>query len=163
MSKKSLYQMNHRVLLGLFRSSHRRCSVKKGVLKKFGNFPGKHLCWSLFLIKLQAWACNFIKKRLQRWCFPVKFAEFLRTSILKNICERLLLFVSPQNTIANSSGVFALDETLTECKVSIFFLNVTILFDQMQPYHLKVKKCFFKISINIPIKFLTLRSFETLK
>ena len=36
-------------------------------------------------------ACNFIKKRLQRRCFPVKFAKFLRTPILKNICERLLL------------------------------------------------------------------------
>ena len=63
--------------------------------------------------------CKFIKKRLQRWCFPVKFAKFLRTSILKNICERLL-FVSPKNTIANSSGAFALDETLIECKVRIF-------------------------------------------
>ena len=111
--------MNHRDLLGLFRRSHWRCSVKKGVLKKFGNFTGKHLCWSLFLIKLQAQ--SLVKKRLQHWCFPVKFAKFLRTSILKNICKILLLSVSPQNTIANSSGVFALDETLTECKVSIFF------------------------------------------
>ena len=32
-----------------------RCSVKKGVLKNFVNFIGKHLCWSSFLIKLQAW------------------------------------------------------------------------------------------------------------
>ena len=31
------------------------CSVKKGFLKNFVNFIGKHLCWSLFLIKLQAW------------------------------------------------------------------------------------------------------------
>ena len=38
-----------------FRSSHIRCLVKKGVLKDFANFEGKHLCWSLFLIKLQAW------------------------------------------------------------------------------------------------------------
>ena len=34
-------------------SSHRRCSVKKGASKNFANFPMKHLCWSLFLIKLQ--------------------------------------------------------------------------------------------------------------
>ena len=32
-----------------------RCSVRKGVLKKFVKFIGKHLCWSLILIKLQAW------------------------------------------------------------------------------------------------------------
>ena len=35
-------------------------------------------------------------------------------------CKRLLLFVSPQNTITNSSGEFGLDETSAECKVSIF-------------------------------------------
>ena len=31
---------------------HWWCSVKKGVLPNFPNFPGKHLWWSLFLIKL---------------------------------------------------------------------------------------------------------------
>ena len=39
------------------KSSHRRCSVKKGVLR---NFTGKHLCQSLFLIKLQAWPGVFL-------------------------------------------------------------------------------------------------------
>ena len=34
---------------------------------------------------------NFIKKRLQHRCFPVKFAKYLRTPILKNIFEWLLL------------------------------------------------------------------------
>ena len=32
----------------------RRCSVKKGVLRNFAKFTGKHLCQSLFLLKLQA-------------------------------------------------------------------------------------------------------------
>ena len=35
-----------------FRRSHQRCSMKKAVLKIFEIFKGKHLCWSLFLIKL---------------------------------------------------------------------------------------------------------------
>ena len=35
------------------RSSHQRSSVKKDVLKNLRNFKGKHLYWSLFLIKLQ--------------------------------------------------------------------------------------------------------------
>ena len=30
----------------LFRSRHRRCSVKKGALKNLANFTGKNLCWS---------------------------------------------------------------------------------------------------------------------
>ena len=34
---------------------------------------------------------SFIKKRLQYRCFPVNIAKFLRTSILKNICQQLLL------------------------------------------------------------------------
>ena len=39
--------------------------------------------------------CNFIKKRLQRRCFPVKFVEFLRTPILEDICKRLVLYFVP--------------------------------------------------------------------
>ena len=111
MTKWSLrHTMNRRDLLGLFRSSHRSSSTQKGVLKK----------------------------RPHHWRFPVKFAKFLKTSILKSICERLLLLAPPQNNIANSSGKFGLDETLKECKISIF-LNITILFDQMQPYNLYIK------------------------
>ena len=34
------------------KSRHQRCSIKKAVLKNSGIFTGKHLCWSLFLIKL---------------------------------------------------------------------------------------------------------------
>ena len=37
----------------LLRSSHRRCSVKTGVFKNLQKFTGKHLCYSLFLIRLQ--------------------------------------------------------------------------------------------------------------
>ena len=40
-------------------------------------------------------ACNFIKKKLQPRGFPVKFAKFLRTNILKNIYEQLLLTMLP--------------------------------------------------------------------
>ena len=78
--------------------SHRRCSVKKDVLKNLANFIGKQLCWSLSLIKLQA--RNFIKKRLQHRCFPVKCAKNLGTYILKNICKWLLLIL--QEELLNS-------------------------------------------------------------
>ena len=30
------------------RSSHERCSVRKGVLRNFAKFTGKHMCQSLF-------------------------------------------------------------------------------------------------------------------
>ena len=37
-----------------FRSSHWRCSIKKGVLKNFAKFTGEDLYLKLFLIKFQA-------------------------------------------------------------------------------------------------------------
>ena len=36
---------------------------------------------------------GFVKKRLQHKCFPVNTVKFLRTLILNNICERLLLYL----------------------------------------------------------------------
>ena len=53
-----------------------------------GVFYKKRVFLKVFLKGLRA--CNFIKKRLQHRCFPVKFAKFLRIPILKNICKRLL-------------------------------------------------------------------------
>ena len=74
------------------RSSHQRCSVKRGVLKNFAKFTGKHMCWSLCLIKLQTWRpATLLKMRLQHRCFPVKIAKFLEMHVLKNTCEGLLL------------------------------------------------------------------------
>ena len=35
-------------LIWILRSSHQRCSLKKGALKNFSMFTGKHLCWSPF-------------------------------------------------------------------------------------------------------------------
>ena len=93
---------------------------KKKFLKNFANFTGKHLRWSLFLESLgwSLWGIlriktperphwclsgvftvNFrpatlLKKILQHRCFPVRFAKFLRTPFLKNICKRLLLLVT---------------------------------------------------------------------
>ena len=36
----------------LLRSSHQRCSLRKGVLRNFTKFTGKHLCQSLFFNKV---------------------------------------------------------------------------------------------------------------
>ena len=49
------------------------------------------MCWSLFNKVAYIYWYNFIQKRLQLRCFPVKFAIIFGTPILKNICERLLL------------------------------------------------------------------------
>ena len=66
------------------RSSHRRCSVRKGVLRNFVKFTGKHLCQSLFFDKVRGLrqACNFIKKRLAQM-FSCKFYEISRNTFSK--------------------------------------------------------------------------------
>ena len=62
------------------KSSHSQMFFKRGVLKNSTIFIGKHLRWSLCLIKLQA--CNFIKKRLQHIFFSMDIVKFLRTAFL---------------------------------------------------------------------------------
>ena len=61
----------------------RELFCKKGVLRNFANFTGKHLCWSLFLIELQE-VCSFSKKGLRHRCFPVEFTKSLRTPNFKS-------------------------------------------------------------------------------
>ena len=56
-------------------SSHRRCSVKKGVLRSFTKFAGKYVCQGLFLIKVQALACNIIKNQTLAKVFSCEFYE----------------------------------------------------------------------------------------
>ena len=74
------------------RSNHRRCSIKKVVLKNFANIHKKTpLLQSLFNNVAGLRPCSFIKKRLQHRCFPVNIAKSARTPNLKNICTRLLL------------------------------------------------------------------------
>ena len=65
----------------LFRSNHRRCSIKKLFLK-ISEISQKNNCVGVSFLM-----------RLQDRCFPVKFAKVLRTPILNSICERLLLSV----------------------------------------------------------------------
>ena len=73
-----------RFYANIIRSSHRRCSVRKGALRNFAKVPGKHLCQSLF--------CNKVAgPRLSRRCFSVNFAKFLRTPFLQDTSGRLLL------------------------------------------------------------------------
>ena len=55
------------------RSGHRRFSIKKGVLKNFAKFTGKHLCQSLFFQ-----ACNFIKKETLAQVFFCAFCEIFK-------------------------------------------------------------------------------------
>ena len=83
------------------RSSHWRCSVRKSVLRNFGNFTEKNLCWSLVLVKLQAFrpvCLNSVKLWLflsiftwtKQTCF-FSLLPYHRLKVLKN-CSLFFLF-----------------------------------------------------------------------
>ena len=67
-----------------YRSSRSQMFFKIGIIKHFAMFTWKHLCWSPFLIKLQAFRC-----------FPVKiakssfFIKHLRWRLLQMFCLTL--------------------------------------------------------------------------
>ena len=78
--------------LSIKRSSHQRCSIRKGVLRNFAKFTGKQLYQSLFFNKISGLRpATLCKKRLWHRCFPVNFRKFLKTPFLQNTSGRLLL------------------------------------------------------------------------
>ena len=83
---------NIRKYLVNFRSSRPEVFCRKGVLKNFAKFSGKHLYQSLFISKVaDLRPATLLKKRLQNRCFPVNFVKFLRTAFFIEHCWWLLL------------------------------------------------------------------------
>ena len=68
-----------------FRSSRPEEFYKKGILRSFIKFTGKHLCHSLFFNKVAGLRpSTLLKKRLWHRCFSVNFVKFLGTLFLQN-------------------------------------------------------------------------------
>ena len=71
---------------------------KKGILKIFAKFTGKHLRQSLFFNKVGDLSLvTLLKKRLWHSCFPVNLSKFLRKPFLQNTSGQLLLYLLNQN------------------------------------------------------------------
>ena len=69
--------------------------LQNSALKNFASFTGKHMCWSLFLIKVQTWRhANLLKRNSNtpRFC-PVKIEKLLRTTFKNNLRWLLLIFI----------------------------------------------------------------------
>ena len=101
-------------------------SVRKGLLRNFTKFTGKHLYQSLFcslLIRPKVWlncqkrnvkfvSATLLKERLWHRCFPVNFVKFLRPPFLQNTSGRLLLKGLERMEVLNKSHMKAfLDNT----------------------------------------------------
>ena len=79
-SPKVIKEVNFDMGETINRSSHHRHSMKRAALKNFVIVIGKHLCWGLFLIKIQT-SCEYCKIFKNTW-----FDKHLRTaaSVLSN-------------------------------------------------------------------------------
>ena len=108
--------------------SQRRCSVKKAVLKNFAIFSQYlHLCWSFFLIKQQALRLVILLKMN----VAVNIAKLLRTPILKNICEQLLLSLTLLNffgNVLNNSEILAACATFFKASLLYKLDNDVIIY-----------------------------------
>ena len=78
-----IFQQGSKCFVNLtsYRSSHRRCSVRKGVIRNFVKFTGKHLCQSLFFNKVEGLRPALLKKRLSHRC-SCEFCEITKKTFL---------------------------------------------------------------------------------
>ena len=92
-SQMSVCLLHEHLISKLFLASvSLRRSVRKGVLRNFAKFTGKHLCQSLFFNKVAGLRpVALLKKRLWHRCFLVNFEKFLRTHFLPDHLRWLLL------------------------------------------------------------------------
>ena len=67
---------------------------KISVFKNFAIFTEKHLCWSLFSMKLQAWIlATFLKRDSNAGVYLVSIVKFLRKALLIEHLMWLLLHI----------------------------------------------------------------------
>ena len=92
-SDRDVFGMEPNILFGVFRSSYPEVSCKKGVLRNFAKFAGKHLCQCLFFNQVAVlrlyWKRNLwtlLKETFmfsRHRCFAVNFAKFIRTPFIR--------------------------------------------------------------------------------
>ena len=68
-------------------------AVTGDVFKNFANFTGKHLCWSFFFTKLQAFRPATLLKETPTQVFSCEICEIHKNTYLKYNCERPLLCI----------------------------------------------------------------------
>ena len=85
------------MIIIIIRSSRLEVFCRKGILRNFAKFTGKHLYQNLFVNKVVGCA-TLLKKRLLQWCFSINFAKFLRTPFLTEHLLWLILYNKLQST-----------------------------------------------------------------
>ena len=105
---------------------------QEAVLKTFAIFTGKHLCWNLFLIKMQAFRGPALLKRDSNTGFFGNIEKCLRTPILKNNCERLPLRVSVELFPLWTNNIGSEEDVFSKIKQNC---SKTQLYEKNLPFH----------------------------
>ena len=103
-----------------YRSSCPEVFCKKGVLRNFAKFTGKHLCQNLFFNKVAGLRpATLLKNSLWHKYFSVNFPKFLRTPFLTKHLRWLLLRGSIMDSLLESF-------LIVESCINNQYLNVSI-------------------------------------
>ena len=91
MSRSTFARFTRKTLIAfsfynLNRSSRSQHVLKIGGLKNFANFTVKHLCWTLFLIKLLTWMPETLLKGDYNTVCPWNLRIFQKHLFLQNTC-----------------------------------------------------------------------------
>ena len=123
----------------VFRNNHRRCSLKKAVLKNFAIITGKPLRQSLFLIKFQqlyllkpstpVFFCEYCKitpilKTSTKGCFCVFMIHFSKFAKFKAVSHGFLEFLNSINIQPQGNHTFTDDYDNNESH-QIFFPTIS--------------------------------------
>ena len=137
----------------LWKFIHWWCSLNKFFCKTLLLFTGKHLCWSLFLIKLQASRLATLLKRDSYTGVFLWILQTLRTPILKNIYGQLLLIVVIYcrekwiKLFGNQIGLLF----LLKHKITLFYLLSFVFIRFITSHHLLSCTVFFCYSLSFAV------------
>ena len=110
---KSINELVWFISHNLYRSSHPEVFCKKGVLRNFAKFTGKHLCQSLSFNKVAGlWLLMRLVRLKAVICFSMHKNLFKRLSLYLFFFIRPFVSISILNFIANDLVVFLFLESL---------------------------------------------------
>ena len=123
--------------MSTFRSSHRRCSLKKVIVRNFANFTG-NTCARVFFNKVTGLTpATLFKKRHWHRCFPVNFSKFLRTPFLQKTSGELLL-----NIFSDGNKAIAFDYLITNCNYQYHLSNGCLIISKIRLLYFLIR-CYF--------------------
>ena len=131
---KNLYENSYKLNMTSLRSSRLQMFFKIGPVINFAIFKGNHMCWSHFLIKLQA---TLLKKRLQYRYVPGNIAKFLRTAFVTEHFWWLLLisvYFSPSTRNCTAIAEKNVSKHIMICKVCFFLFYFICRRPHENPY-----------------------------